>query len=183
MKKVLKRTVICLVLSAVVVSIIWFLQGFDWDFYNDFKAKKYEKRIVKALEKADEIELQEVFTFSFDRAYVVYEPYFDGERLSKQANIHVTNDQMTALGNELIRRVIFVDEDGYFLYEFRYNTLEFDIKDKGIIVYPESKMTAWSRREGVSGIEFLGVREEDCFDEKGLYGWRPEKAPEASAIK
>jgi len=158
-KKIIKIVTVSLILAGIITAGVMFIMSLDPDFYNGSKANRYKNNMIKALEKTGEIELGEIFTFDFDRAYVMSEPYFGGKSLSNAVGVNITDKQVRPGSDESRGRIVFVDEKGDLVYEFRYDNFKFGIKEKSLIIYPDTKIRACEVLIGVitvQGIEFMG---------------------------
>lgn len=109
--------------------------------YNWKTAKSYENKLISVTTEQDSFSVREVFDFNFDRAYVIQESYIDGEAFAKKYGLDIDIKEVPENYHEVNRRIVFVDEIGQFVYEFRFVDGEnMTIFNEGIVIYPDTKV-------------------------------------------
>lgn len=68
-----------------------------------------------------------------------------GESFARQYNLDISINQVEAVDTEILRRIVFVDENGDYIYEFRYNVEKLTLMEEGMIIYPETII----KKEGI----------------------------------
>ena len=162
-KVILLVALVTFILTIAIIYIILVSNGLI-DTYDNKRAEQYIEKMKTALEEKQEVEIREIFEFDFDRAYVFKDTYVDGKGFSSFYNLDISIDQVDKTYSEEVRRIVFVDEKGDFVYEFRYRMGKLYIKEEGMIIYPYTKFKKWeSSIEGSQGIEFIDVKDEDYY--------------------
>ena len=132
MKTQCKRTLlfILIVISAIVIinlvgwSVFFMFYkpqpnlavGNDWEYYN---------RIKELSEKQDIIDLNDVFTFKWDKAYLIASPRIAGKEL--EDIIGIKNDLEPIDPHSAVLRIVFIRENKIvkvFMYDTNYLTFE-----------------------------------------------------------
>ena len=127
-------------------------------------AKIYEDSLVEALKESDTITVEEVFDFEFSRAFLIEDTYLSGDSFAKKYGLDISVEEMMENNHENCRRIVFVDDTGEFVYEFRFLYGEpLSTEIVGLTIYPETiikRVDSFSEQENSIGIEFL-VEQED----------------------
>jgi len=170
MKRSIKIGLIVLFVSLLFLGLVYVINDILGN-YDQSRADLYVEQIKKAIGTGNnEVPMNQIFTFDFDRAYVFKDNYIDGERFTQIYNLNLSIDQIESVDAEFIRRIVFVDKNGNLVYEFRYDYSDLNPKEEGMIIYPNTKIKCCSSRsvvEGSMGFEFLGVKETDFYDKTG----------------
>lgn len=95
------------------------------------KEKNYSVKLISVLNEQQEAKVQDVFLFEFARAYVFDDPYISGEGFAKKYNLNISINKVQSGVSENIQRIVFVDELGDFVYEFKCNNSEIFFWKKG----------------------------------------------------
>ena len=104
-------------------------------------SKEYCQKLYNNLSKATEVTLGEVFDFPFDRVYFINENYMDGPMFSERYGLNLNIPQVEESSREDVRRAVFVNQDGDFVYEFDYEYADKLLPlREGIVAYPETKL-------------------------------------------
>lgn len=125
--KVIMVLVLLLTLSFVATYII-----------SRQKEKDYSSNLVSALKEHEAITVQDIFPFEFKRAYVFNDCYISGEGFSKRYSLDISIAQVKSGVSESIQRIVFVNEEGFFVHEFKCDSSEIVVSEKGIVIYPET---------------------------------------------
>lgn len=163
-KKVLLISVCLIIIVFIALAIFVIKNCFNTRKYDMDRALKYENAIISILSQQDEATLQDVFDFPFYQAYVIEDSYLAGEEFAQKYGLDISVEEMLPNESENIRRIVFVDEQGEFVYEFRYcfgQRLCADIQGK--ILHPNTiiqKIDNLIEDENAFSIEFL-VDEKD----------------------
>lgn len=127
--------------------------------YNFSEAKKYEDKLISLLENNDSVKVKDVFDFEFERAFVIEETYLKGDAFAEEYNLEISVEEMLPNNYEDSRRIVFVDKNGEFVYEFRYWWGDRLCEDcKGKVIYPNTRIVAsdlGADIEGSVGIKFV----------------------------
>ena len=102
------------------------------------KEEDYSVKLISLLNEQKELTVRDVFSFEFERAYVFDDCYISGEGFAKKYNLNISIEEVKAGASENIQRIVFVDESGDFVYEFKCDSNEMIILEKGKIIYPET---------------------------------------------
>lgn len=155
----------CLIAFVVIVLAIFAIINYDNETKYDIdKAAKYENKIISILEQQDQVAVKDVFDFPFYKAYAIEDSYLAGDEFAQKYGLDISVEEMLPNYYENIRRIVFVDEKGEFIYEFRYTygqRLCADIEGK--ILHPNTiirKTNNLIDAENAFSIEFL-VNEKD----------------------
>lgn len=98
----------------------------------------YQEKIILNLNDNSELKVSNIFDFDFDRAYVFKDSYISGEGFAEYYNIDISIDEVEATGHEYMRRIVFVDKNGDFVYNFTFRSYELNVKNEGVIIYPNT---------------------------------------------
>lgn len=168
----LKRRIIMVLLFGLLITAFILITPMLYDLicimlephYDYENAKKYETRMVSLLEESEIITVDQVFDFAFSRAFVIEETYLGGDSFAEKYGLDISVEEMMENSIETSRRIVFVDDSGEFVYEFRFMFGEpLSTKIDGFIIYPDTKIKqvdSFSEQKDSIGIEFM-VDEED----------------------
>ena len=123
----------------VIIVLMLFLLGLFGGLAL-IKERDYQAKLISALNKQEDITVQDVFSFKFDRAYIFNDCYLSGEGFAKKYNLDISISEVNSGTSENLQRVVFVDESGSFVYEFRCISSEILLLEKGIVIYPGTKI-------------------------------------------
>lgn len=99
---------------------------------------EYKEKLVSILSVQEQTTVNDVFQFEFKRAYVFDDCYLSGDGFSERYNLELSISQVKNGTSENIQRIVFVDEKGKFVYEFKCDICEIVIVEKGLVIYPET---------------------------------------------
>ena len=102
------------------------------------KKEDYSTKLTSVLKKQENVTVQEVFSFEFERAYIFNDCYISGEGFAKRYNLDISINEVKTGTSENVQRIVFVDELGDFVYEFKCDKSEVLIPEEGIVIYPET---------------------------------------------
>lgn len=102
------------------------------------KEEDYGAKFISVLNEQEEATVQDVFSFEFERAYVFNDCYISGEGFAKRYNLDISINEVKSGVSENVQRIVFVDELGAFVYEFKCDNSEVILLEKGMIIYPET---------------------------------------------
>ena len=126
-------------LIAVIVLVLLFSIGLVIIYGITQKREEcYSAKLITVLNQREEATVQDVFTFKFERAYVFNDCYISGEGFAKKYNLDISISEVKSGVSENIQRIVFVDESGNLVYEFKCDNSEVIILEKGIVIYPET---------------------------------------------
>ena len=102
------------------------------------KEEDYRAKLISVLIEQEETTVQDVFSFKFERAYVFNDCYISGEGFAKRYNLDISINEVKSGVSENVQRIVFVDELGAFVYEFKCDNSEVILLDKGMVISPET---------------------------------------------
>lgn len=105
--------------------------------FSDGNSEEYCDMIISKLQVQDSIRVDEVFEFEFDRAYVFNDCYISGKGFADRYDLNIDISEVEPGVSENIRRIVFVDANGKFVFEFKYTT-ENLLFEEGVVIYPET---------------------------------------------
>ena len=116
------------------------------------KEDDYNTKLISVLKEQENVTVKDVFSFEFDRAYIFNDSYISGEGFAERYNLDISVSEVETGASEQFQRIVFVDECGDFVYEYKCNVSDVIILEKGIIIYPETTIERKS-----SGVEKLAI--------------------------
>lgn len=123
----------------VIVLMLLFSVGFVIIFgIKQSRGVNYSAKFITVLNEQDNVTVQDVFSFEFERAYVFNDCYISGEGFARRYNLDISINEVKSGASENIQRIVFVDELGNFVYEFNCDKSEVILLEKGIVIYPET---------------------------------------------
>ena len=150
----IKRDVIICVAVVLVLSLIIGI------IYAIKQSKEdYTEKIISVLSEKNETTVQEIFSFEFAKAYVFNDLYISGDGLAGKYNLNISISEVEAGVSENIQRVVFVDNDGNFVYEFQCNARDVILPHKALILYPDTVI----KKEGTQEKAILVNFESSAF--------------------
>ena len=87
-----------------------------------------------------QVNIKNIFSFEFDRAYIFDDCYISGEGFAKRYHLDISIDQVKNGVSENVQRIVFVNQSGDFVYEFRCDIGEVILQEQGMIIYPDTKI-------------------------------------------
>ncbi len=105
-----------------------------------FKLQKndYTDKLTSSFTNTKEITVKNIFPFDFKCAYIFNDSYLSGEGFALRYNLDISIPQVNSGASENLQRIVFVDEQGSFVYEFKCDKTEICIIEEGIVIYPET---------------------------------------------
>ena len=131
----------CKLIIAIILALLVFLVLLVFVVINSTGLKKdenYSAMLVSVLKEQEAISVQDVFSFEFHRAYVFNDCYISGEGFVKKYNLNISINDVKSGVSENIQRIVFVNESGNFVYEFKCDNNEVSFPETGMIIYPET---------------------------------------------
>lgn len=126
------------------------------------KEKDYSANLISVLNEQEKVTVQDVFAFKFERAYVFNDCYISGEGFAKRYNLDISINEVKSGVSENVQRIVFVDESGNFVYEFKCDNSEVILLEKGIVIYPETTIERKSSiQEKTLTISFQSIERYD----------------------
>ncbi len=101
----------------------------------------YSERIIGLLEEKSYTTVADVFDFAFERAYVFNDCYISGDGFSERYGLELSISEVGTGVSESIQRVVFVDAEGNFVYEYCCDNNELVITEEGVVIYPDTIIT------------------------------------------
>ena len=102
------------------------------------KETNYTEKLISVFDKHEKSAVKDIFSFEFERAYIFNDCYISGDGFATRYNLDISIPQVNSGTSENIQRIVFVDEQGKFVYEFKCDINDVVIEKKGIIIYPET---------------------------------------------
>lgn len=129
-----KRKLIVGIVSVLLLCIVLVM------IYSTIPKKKedYRTELISVLNEQGEATVQDVFSFKFEQAYVFNDCYISGEGFAERYNLDISINEVKSGVSENIQRIVFVDELGAFVYEFKCDNSEVILPEEGMIIYPET---------------------------------------------
>lgn len=122
------------------------------------KEENYSDKLISFFSEQQTATVQDIFSFEFDRAYIFDDCYISGEGFAQRHNLDLSINEVQSGANENVQRIVFVDESGDFIYEFKCDSSEVILLEEGIIIYPETVIERTSSiQEGILSISFQSI--------------------------
>ena len=126
------------------------------------KEENYSAKLISIFNEQEKATVQDIFPFEFERAYVFNDCYLSGEGFAISYNLDISISEVNTGVSENIQRIVFVDEFGDFVYEFKCDSNEVILQEKGMIIYPE---TIIERKSSVKEkILIIRFQSSECYD-------------------
>ena len=147
-----RKVILGIVLIALLVMIFIIV------FVTERQHEDYNLKLVSVLNENESTTVQDIFSFEFDRAYILPDCYISGEGFAKRCYLDISIEEVESGVSEDIQRIVFVDQFGDFVYEFKCNTAEIIFQEIGIVIYPDTKIERKSSiQEEPLIISFQGI--------------------------
>jgi len=108
--------------------------------------KEYMNKMITLLNEKSKIKVSDVFEFEFDRAYVFDDCYVSGEGFAEHFDLDISIEEVESGAQEYNHRIVFVDEQGEFVYEFLYESYILNPYEEGMIIYPDTELELCERQ-------------------------------------
>lgn len=108
------------------------------------KGSNYAEKMKSMLLKHNTIKVSDVFSFEFEKAFIFDDPYISGDGFAEKYGFDISIHQVDAGVTEGIQRIVFVDKDDSYVYEFKCNIENIKISELGMIIYPETPISLLS---------------------------------------
>jgi len=125
---------VSLLLLLVILTMVIVFDGSQ----HEKRSAKYTKTLIEKLNTQQQVKTKDVFDFQFDCAYVFNDSYLSGEGFAKRYHLDISINQVESGVRENIRRIVFVDEWGNFVFNYQYDSNELNAKEEGMIIYPNT---------------------------------------------
>jgi hypothetical protein len=122
---------VCIIAIFITITVIIQLKHESTDYLNN---------LATVFDNAQEIQVSEAFNFDFDRAYVFNDCYISGDGFALAYGLDLSISEVGPGTSENIHRIVFVDKNGNFIYEFQYDINEVNFDNEGVIVYPDTRI-------------------------------------------
>lgn len=122
------------------MSLVVILLAIAVSIFSKHELSDYSQDLIAAFDNAREIEVSEVFDFKFDRAYVLHDCYISGDGFTSAYGLDLSISEVKPGTSENIHRIVFVDKDGNYIYDFQYDTNQVNFDNKGVVIYPSTRM-------------------------------------------
>ncbi|MEE0264060.1 MAG: hypothetical protein UD936_00385 [Acutalibacteraceae bacterium] len=164
MKAKNKKNKLLIIICSVIIIINLIIGGFllvDW--ISDMVEVNYTDKMLTMLSEKSEFKANELFEFEFDRAYVLLpeECYIPGYAFAEKHNLDISIDEVGTGDSDGIRRIIFVDEKGDFVYCFKFWLEDLKACEYGMIMYPDTVIKRYD--EAPKGDVMFEICSDDYF--------------------
>ena len=124
----------------MIIGILLLIALFFILFNGSLRPKNvdYVEELFSVFEEQETTTVDSVFPFDFECAYIFNDCYISGEGLAERYNLNISISQVEKGTSENIQRIVFVDKNGSFVYEFKCDSNKIVILGKGMIIYPET---------------------------------------------
>ena len=144
-------------ITAVIIVLILCLSGCSSKDYSI----EYERKLISTLQTQEFVEAKEIFDFEWDRAFAISENYIDGKGFTEKYNLDISIEAVPESSHDTLRRVVFVDSNGEFVFLFSFwDADELCLAEDGIVIYPETIIKKSDKRKSGFCVEFI-VQQED----------------------
>lgn len=111
---------------------------------NDYKSK-----LISVMSDTGTTTVGEIFDFEFDRAYIFTyaDGYISGAGFAERYNLDISIHQVESSPTDNIQRIVFVDQEGNFVYLFKCMISDAYFAETGIVIYPETTIERVSSKE------------------------------------
>ena len=191
MGRVKKRAFIIFFLfsASFVFTGCSFLSDITELLFIDSESTRYTDKIINAFEIADEISVGEVFDFRFSKAYVFSDGYMSGDAFAKEYDLDISITEVKERDTDTCGRIVFVDENGDFVFLFTYNRNVVSFEKFGQIIYPHTKISKCNNSQGDclklslnSDDYYYNLRESEKYTTALLNYWKSDKTVRAQNI-
>lgn len=100
------------------------------------ESNDYYERMLLLLETSNELKMNDLFNFEFDKAYIANETYGDEKYFLKELGVD-TNIDILTLESGAHNRILFV-KNNIIIYDFIYETEKICITETGNWVFPDT---------------------------------------------
>lgn len=154
-----KIGLICCILCVAVLLGSCHLLDARWG------SQKYTDRLLKRLKSDEVFQVRDIFDFEFDRAYVMKDNYISGADFAEEYDLDISIDEVGKTSAEIQRRIVFVDAEGKYVFEYQYSAETLFAKEEGFVIYPETKMrrTEQPLYWDIVTFEFLEIKPTDYY--------------------
>ena len=91
--------------------------------------------------------LKSIFDFDFDRAYVFDDCYLSGEDFASYYDLDISIEEVETGLQDYNNRIVFVDDQGEFIYEFVYESYILNPYEDGMIIYPDTEFEFYEQQK------------------------------------
>ena len=144
LKKIIKNIIIIVFLTIFLIIIgITIHALYQYGYFDNMQEvddndEKIEQ-LLKDLDSKEYVLASEFFGFNFDRGYILSDNYASGDAISEYYNLNLQISEVEERGHDGVKRIVFVDKNGKFLYLFRYTGNSY-LYNAGKIIYPDTKI-------------------------------------------
>lgn len=146
---------LCCIKACSIILVICFLLI----LHSCGSQKDYKKILCDKLNVEREFSVSEVFDFPFDCAYVMDDPYTTGEYFAAEYGLDISISEVTDGWSFDTQRIVFVDSDGDFIYQFTFSMSEVGFCNDTIAIYPETLIKKCGSNDGYDFIFSGKVKE------------------------
>ena len=149
LKKGIMITVISLFVAVCVIFFITMIFGLIYRYMpNENTVRKDYIEIMKTLLNEKSIcKVSDIFDFDFDRAYVFDDCYLSGEDFAPYYDLDISIEEVETGLKDYNNRIVFVDDQGEFIYEFVYESYILNPYEDGMIIYPDTEFEFYEQQK------------------------------------
>ena len=107
-------------------------------FQSVFRINNRTKDLQSVFEQQEEIKVEDVFLFKFEKAYVFNDCYISGVGFAERYKLDLSIEEVKPGASENIQRIIFVDEKGEFVFEYKCDMADVIIENPGVVLEKET---------------------------------------------
>ena len=137
------KVIIAIVLNIAFVTILGACSVF-YDFSEltiDNESLVYKDKILQKLDCNAFVKAEEVFDFEFSCGFVFSDDYMSGKSFENEYDLNVSISEVGEADTDCCGRIVFVDDDGNFVFTFTYNKEDICFEKRGLIIYPDTKIS------------------------------------------
>ena len=133
------KVTIAIISILVVVTSVFLINAMTANSTED-----YTDKFISAFDTSEIVQAKDIFTFDFKCAYVLNDCYISGEGLTERYDLDISINEVEAGVSENIQRIVFVDESGNYVHEFKCDKNRLTILEEGVVIYPETLIKKYS---------------------------------------
>ncbi len=131
-----KKLLVFIPLFAIVIVVILNLSL----TFNINDSLHYTNILIDIFDEQQKVRVNDVFAFNFDRAYIFNDCYISGEGFTERYNLKLSIEEVDAGVSENIHRIVFVDKNGDFIFEYKCDANQVSFDNESLIIYPTTQI-------------------------------------------
>ncbi len=152
--KILKR-LIAIVLNIAFVMMLGACSAFN-DFSEltiDSESLRYKDKVLQVLDSNASVDADEIFDFEFSRGFVFSDDYMSGKSFENEYDLSISISEVGEADTDCCGRIVFVDDNGNFVFTFTYNKEDICFEKRGLIIYPDTKISKVENKDGDDSVK------------------------------